>query len=212
VTRLYIEGTLVRNHLDIANGFNKYFFSIAKNIIIDQNDITFHKQDDNTPLHYLLQSFTTLFPNMNLKFVSSKEVENIIKSLKTKNSPGYDGISTNLLKINSCFISSPLTYICNKSLSSGIFPDRAVVKPLFKKGDRSNISNYRPISLLSSFGKVIEKIMYNQLHEHFKKYRILAEEQFGFREDSSTSKAIYKLINESLQALNNKSPVGCIFF
>jgi hypothetical protein len=110
-------------------------------------------------------------------------VENIIKSLKTKNSFGYDGISTKLLKISSCFISLPLTYICNKSLSSGIFPDHlkyTVVKPLFKKGDRSNISNYRPISLLSSFAK------------HLKKYRILAEELFGFREDSSTSKAIYK--------------------
>jgi hypothetical protein len=59
---------------------------------------------------------------------------------------------------------------------------------------------------------MIEKIMYNQLQEHLKKYRILAEEQFGFREDSSTSKAKYRLINESLQALNNKSPVGCIFF
>jgi hypothetical protein len=52
--------------------------------------------------------------------------------------------------------------------------------------------------------------MYNQLHEHLK-HRILEEEQFGFREDSSTSKAIYKLINESLQALNSKSPVGCNF-
>jgi hypothetical protein len=54
--------------------------------------------------------------------------------------------------------------------------------------------------------------MYNQIEEHLKKYRILAEEQFGFREDSSTSKAIYKLINESLQALNSESPEGCIFF
>jgi hypothetical protein len=152
---------------------------------------------------------------MNLKFVSYKEVENIIKSLKTKNSSGYDGISAKLLKISSCFISSPLTYICNKALSSGIFLDRlkyVVVKPLFKKGDRSNISNYRPISLLSSFAKVIEINIYNQLQEHLKKYRILAEEQFGFREDSSTSKAIYKLINESLQAVNNKSPVGRPFF
>jgi hypothetical protein len=65
---------------------------------------------------------------------------------------------------------------------------------------------------LSSFAKVFEKIMYNELLEHLKKHRILAEEQFGFREDSSTSKAIYKLINESLQALNSKAPVGCTFF
>jgi hypothetical protein len=59
--------------------------------------------------------------------------------------------------------------------------------------------------------KVIEKVMYNQLQEHLKKYSILAE-QFGFRADSSTGNAIYKLINESLQALNSKSQVGGIFF
>jgi hypothetical protein len=130
---------------------------------------------------------------MTLKCVSAKEVEKIIKSLKTKNLSGYDGILTKLLKISSGFTSSPLTYICNKSLSSGIFRDRLkyeVVKPLFKKGDKSNISNYMPISLLSSFSKVIEEIVYNKLQEHLKKHRILAEEQFGFREDSSTSKAI----------------------
>jgi hypothetical protein len=86
-----------------------------------------------------------------------------------------------------------------------------VVKPLFKKGDRSNISNYRPISILSSFSKVIEKVMFNHLQEHLKKYSILAEEQFWFRGESSTNKAIYKLINESLLALNSKSPVGGIF-
>jgi hypothetical protein len=88
------------NRQYIANEFNKYFLSTAKNIFKEQNDTVFHKQYDNTPLHYLLQSFTTPFPNMKLKFISSKEVENIIKSLKTKNSSGYDGISTKLLKIS----------------------------------------------------------------------------------------------------------------
>jgi hypothetical protein len=110
-------------------------------------------------------------------------------------------------------MSSPLTHICNKSLSSGIFTDRmkySVVKSLFKKGDKSNISNYRPISILSSLSKVLEKVMY-QLQESLNKYIILAE-QFGFRTDSTTNKAIYKLINETLKALNSKFIVGGIFF
>jgi hypothetical protein len=161
VITLNIEGTPVSNHQEIANEFNKYFLSVAKNINIKSNDFKSHKLDNTIPLHYLLQSFKTPFPNINLKFLSSKEVENIIKSLKTKNSAGYDEISTRLLKI-----SSPLTHICNKSISFGIFPDclkYAVVKPLFKKGNRSSISNYRPTSMLSSFSKVIEKVMYNQL-------------------------------------------------
>jgi len=88
----------------------------------------------------------------------------------------------------------------------------AVVKLFFKIGDKSKISNYRPISILSSFIKVLEKVMYNQLQEHLNKYSILAEEVFGFRADSTTNKAIYKLINETLDALNSKFIVGGIFF
>jgi hypothetical protein len=162
-----------------------------------------------------MQSFKNPFPNINFKSPSAREIENIIKSLKPKNSSGYDGISTKLVKICSPFISSPLAHICNKSLSSGIFPHRlkyAIVKPLFKKGDKSKISNYRPISTLSSFSKILEKVMYNQLQEHLNKYGILAEEQFGFGADSATNKAMYKLINETLNALNSKLIVGGIFF
>jgi hypothetical protein len=78
-----------------------------------------------------MQSFKNPFPNINLKPISTKEIENIIKFLKPKNSSGYDGVSTKLIKISSPSISSPLEYICNKSLTSGIFPDHlkyAVVK------------------------------------------------------------------------------------
>lgn len=83
---------------------------------------------------------------------------------------------------------------------------------MFKKGDKTKISNYRPISILSSFSKILEKVTYNQLQEHLNKHGILAEEQFGLRADSTTNKAVYKLINETLKALNSKSIVGGIFF
>ena len=161
-----------------------------------------------------MQSFKNPFPNINLKSTSAREIENIIKSLKLKNSSGYDEISTKLVKICSPFISSPLAHICNKSLSSGIFPDRlkyAIVIPLFKKCDKAKTSNYRPISTSSSFSKILEKVMYNQLQEHLNKYNNLAE-HFGFRADSTTNKAMYKLINETLNALNSKLIVGGIFF
>ncbi len=67
----------------------------------------------------------------------------------------------------------------------GIFPDRlkyAIIKPIFKKkGDDQDITNYRPISLLTSFSKIIEKLIYNRLIEHISSYSILADEQYGFK-------------------------------
>jgi hypothetical protein len=180
-----------------------------------QNTPSYINLDNTTTLHYLTQSFKHLFPNVKLKSVSTKEIEKIIKLLKPKNSSGYDGISTKLIKLSSLFISSPLTYICNKSLFSGTFPDRmkyAVVKPLFKKGDKSKTSNYRPISILSSFSIILQKVTFNQLQNHLNIHKILAEEQFGFRLDLTTNNAIYKLVNETLSALNNKLMVGGIFF
>ena len=88
---------------------------------------------------------------MNFENISAKEIENIIKSLKSEESLGYDEITTKILKISAPFISFPLTYIFNKAMKSGIFPSRlkyALIKPIFKKGDKKKIANYRPISLL----------------------------------------------------------------
>ena len=90
--------------------------------------------DNTTPIHYLLQSFKSPFPNAKLKLLSIREVKNIINSLKLKNSHRYGEKSTKLLKISCPFIISPLTHICNKSLSTGIFPDNLIyseIKPLF---------------------------------------------------------------------------------
>jgi len=97
---------------------------------------------------------------------------------------------------------------------SGTFPTRlkyAIVKPLLKKGDKENTANYRPISLLTSFSKVLEKIIYERLLKHIETNNILAIEQFGFRTSSSTEKASYKLIDDILNALNNRMTVGGIF-
>ena len=85
------------------------------------------------------------------------------------------------------------------------------IKPLLKKGDNLNISNYRPISILTSFSKVLEKVVFTQLYEHCSKLNILVDEQFGFRNKLATTDAIFKLINETQTALNKKIIVGGIF-
>ena len=109
---------------------------------------------------------------------------------------GYDEISNRIIKLT-----APLTYICNAVLSTGVFPDRlkyAVDKPIFKKGNKQEISNYRPISILTSFSKIIEKLIYARLHTHIDMNNILVQGQHGFRTHSSTEQAAFTSINSIL--------------
>jgi Notch-like protein len=160
--------------------------------------------------HYLERNYDYSPPSLVFKTFSTKEITSIIKALKTKqnkNSHGFDEISIKQLKISAAYICSPLTYICNKSTLSGTFPDRvkfSVIKPIFKKGNKMNLRNYRPISLLTSFSKVFEKALFYRLTAHFNTNKLLVGNQFGFRKSIAAEDAIFKLINETLNALNNQ--------
>jgi hypothetical protein len=137
---------------------------------------------------YLRQNFKHCHPRIKLNKTTTYEISKIINSLQSKTSHGYDEISDKILKASAPFILSPLTYIFNTVLSSGIFPDRlkySEVQPLFKKGEKTEISNYRPISLVPSFSKIIEQIIYKRLHCYIIENNILANEQFGFKEKST---------------------------
>ena len=99
--------------------------------------------------HFMEKAYNKPYPSTEYKCTTTKETEQIILSLKTKKSYGYDDISTKILKISCPFISSPINYICNKMLFWGIFPDRLKysIKPIYKSDDTYEIANYRPISL-----------------------------------------------------------------
>jgi len=99
-------------------------------------------------------------------------------------------------------------------LSTGTFSDRlkySEIKPIYKKGDKTLITNYRPISLLPVFSKVFEKVLYKRIYYHLTLNNILVKEQFGFKCNSSTEIAIYTLLNNMLSFLNNRIIVGGLF-
>jgi len=121
------------------------------------------------------------------------EINKIIHSLKCKDSHGYVEISSRILKMSAPYVLSPLTCIFNKVLSTGIFPERlkfSAVRTLFKKGDITEFSNYRPISLLTSFSKIILKITFKRLYNYLNDNNILVGDQYCFREKLSTETAI----------------------
>jgi hypothetical protein len=90
-----------------------------------------------------------------------------------KNSYGYDKITTKILKISCPFISYPINYICDKMLFWGVFPDRlkyAIIKPQHKDYDKCEVSNYRPVSLLTSFSEIFETLMQRRILKHLTNY------------------------------------------
>ena len=115
-----------------------------------------------------------------LKPVTSNEITKIIRSLK-EGAPGVDNVSETALKSVINDIKEPILHICQTSLHQGYFPTElklAKIIPLFKSKDPSLFSNYRPISLLSVFSKILEKVMYDRLYNYLVKFQILYIYQF----------------------------------
>ena len=135
-------------------------------------------------------------------------------SFKSSNSCGYDEVPTKLLKLCSHFISSPLYYIRSRTLFIGVFADRlkyAIIRPLFKEDNKNNVSNYRPISILTSFSKLFGKVMQTRLLKHLTDHNILSRKQYGFRAKLTADNAAHQLTNEILNALNYNLLIGSIF-
>jgi len=102
--------------------------------------------------------------------------------MKSKNAAGYEGISCRILKYCTHTIAKPLSHICSAYLNQGIHPDRlkfATVMSIYKQGEKSDVANYRPISLITTFAKILEKVMYSRLSHYLNVNKILTLEQFG---------------------------------
>ncbi len=124
------------------------------------------------------------------------------------------GLSSCLLKKIAPELTAPLIHIFNKSLATGLLPDKfkiAKVIPIFKSGDALDPSNYRPISLLSTFSKILEKIVHQRLFTYLDSNNLLSPQQFGFRPKHSTSHPMSLLLNQITSALNAKKHSIVIF-
>ena len=179
----------LKDQKTVANAFNNFFLTTSEKL-------NKYKSEKRDAISFSKDPFPGNFPTINIIPITEAEIKGIISSLKPKNSSGYDEITSKIIKACASLISIPLSYIYNYSLHTGIFPDHlkmAVVKPLHKKGDKFEISNYRPISLLPTFAKIFEKAMYSRLSQHLQTNNILAQEQYAFRKGKSTEDAAFKL-------------------
>ena len=130
--------------------------------------------------------------------VTPGEVESEISLLPLGKSHGVYSCPVSFLKVSKCFISQPLTDIMNTSILEGTFPKKlklAKVVPVFKNGDDTDPNNYRPISLLSIFNRIFERLMYKRLKSFFEINGLFYESQYGFREKHSTQHALIDIVN-----------------
>lgn len=147
--------------------------------------------------------------------VTADEMSAIIKSVSLKNSSGEDGIPCSILKGIIDYITIPLTHLVNLSFQEGTFPSslkKALVVPIHKRSDKSILSNYRGIVLLSVFSKIYEKSYCIRLNIFLSKEKILVNNQFGFRSGCSTQDAILSLYNFILSSFEKKDKCACVFF
>jgi hypothetical protein len=147
-----------------------------------------------------------LYPDLVLGVTTQAEIVEIIRSFMSKSSSDLDGISTKLLKFVAIEISFPLCHIFNLSLSTGEFPSKlkqSRIVPIFKAGNSESCDNYRPISLLSSLSKILEKIVQIKLVNHLESNNLLYKHQYGFLRGKCTEYNLLHVTNKITEALND---------
>ena len=143
------------------------------------------------------------------------EVLQEINSLKNKKSCGYDNIPVYFFKVAAKVLATSLSILFNYSFRYGIFPDclkTAKVVPIFKKGDKNEINNYRPISLLSTFSKILEKLICKRMRKFLDNHSIISLNQYGFGSSLSTTHSMLDVLTSTYDNINDNTITALLLF
>ena len=146
--------------------------------------------------------------------ITTIEIEKIISKLEPKKSSGHDGISNKLIKDLSDVISYPMTIIFNQSIQTGRFPTAmkwADITPLYKSKNKYETTNYRPISLLLTISKILEKAVYSRTYNFLEQNQILYKSQYGFRSQHSCQDARSELVGKILKNMEEQKYTIAVF-
>ena len=205
-THFELNGANIVNKQIIADGFNKFFVNVgpnlAKNILGVNNAASVYDSCGQ-------QNLNSMFINP----VNEAEVIRIIKLCKPKDSMDYDDISMWVSRIAPQVV-KPLVHIFNISFSTGIFPSEmkiAKVILLFKNGNKSDFSNYRPISLLSQFSTILEQLFNERLQQFLNANNILSNSHYGFRAHMPTVHAALYLTESISDSIDSKQHCAGVF-
>jgi hypothetical protein len=188
----------------IAEQFNNFFANIGPNMA----------SKIQTANNSFENYFTDLNSELTFNGLSYEELENAKNSLKINKAPGIDEICSNIVMSIFPIIKKPLFEIFKSSITTGTVPEKlkiAKIVPIYKTGEPYLLNNYRPISILPVFSKLLERIIYNKLYQYITNNNILNTKQFGFQKQHATEHAIVDLVNSINYSFVNKEFVLGIF-
>ncbi|XP_065671724.1 uncharacterized protein LOC136089600 [Hydra vulgaris] len=191
-----VDDNFILDQKTIASEFNKYFVSVGQNLV----------EIIPNPKKSFKATYDPLNSYLNFFGLSFEDFESAYKLLKSNKAVGPDDVNGNVI-IN-CFdvLKDILFQIFKCSINQGVFPDDlkiAKIIPIFKEGEKTNVKHYRPISILSVFSKILERILYNRIYNHLLSNKLLYNMQYGFKKNNSTEHAIIQLTRSISDSFNN---------
>ena len=207
--KFVIEGRISGDANEISNYFNKRFnefgLKIHSNKTVNQEYIRSLRENRLSDW------------NLEFKPVSHNDIENLVWKMRSKRSCGIDPLSNKVLKLTIPFFSKPFCRVINSSMKLGYFPSCwkvSKVAALHKSGDKCDVGNYRPISMLSVLSKVVERVTYNQVSSFLNMHNLHYKHQYGFREGNQTSHLLHAFEKEisRLDIAGEKSQVILVDF
>lgn len=207
IKEIRIDNHKITNKQNIANELNSFFINVGKSVT---ETLKIDKNQQNLYITNIPRNNKTLF----LTPTSHQEIESIIKTLKNSSTTVNDDLNTLILKQIGEQISNPLSEIINHCFSTGYFPTSLKVSrvlPVHKGSHKYLLTNYRPISIISSIAKIFEKLLKNRLISFFDTNNIIANNQYGFLKNRSTEDALATLVERIYKSLDDSQPCMAVF-
>lgn len=208
---LAINDEICFDRLSVAEKFNSFYTSVASKLV-EKLPKCLNKFGSSFVFNYY--SSKGVKPNFyNLSIVTEIQVLKYINLLGLNKATGLDGIPARFVLDSASIIASPLSHIINLSIIQGSVPDDlklARVVPLYKKNDKTEVGNYRPVSILSIVSKVLERVVYDQVYSYLSNHDLLYQHQSGFRQGFSTETCLINLTDYLRSEMDKGNMVGMV--
>ena len=204
ILEIQVDNRTISSPGDMAEAFNDHFTNIGQ---VLAQEVPSAEVNPEFYLSHTDKAFHLKTPSLDVVF-------NLLRNIDEKKATGLDMIPSKLLKMAASIVTPSLTAIFTKSIITGIYPTEwkmARVTPVFKKGEKSDLNNYRPISVITVVSRVFEKIVYDQLYQYLNDNQLLSSCQSGFRSLHSTLTALLEATNSWSVSIDNGFLNGVVF-